>query len=546
MSQYFAAARGPGLIRALLLTAISLFLILGARAHANTSPSGSPAPAATAEFVVGTVLVLGTDGASRMIEKGSLLYSGDKVVTNQGRMQLRFADGAFVSLLPDTEFHIVDYRFDGSTDGKESGFYSLVKGTIRMVSGVIGRINRARFQISTPTATIGLRGTGGIISVDGDGTTRLFGTSGVWMLSNALGTIEVGAGSAAIVTPDRTQAPRITAAAAPLTPNVAVIRPTTGSGGDFTGTSTTIPFTGSLPGRSGGNGAPGVALVIGGAPTTNVTEETGSGGGGGNGSGSSAQPAAQSRAAFAFGLVEPQGNAVVVTRGIGTAQNDQIGVGAGTVNRLGDLALSDSPPAGTRTEGGIDGTLEWGRWTANVALAENGTTRLLRFGPNEGLHYVMGTPTTSLPTTNTGALGFTSYTLSSATSPTFAGTNVPGGTLTASMGVDFTTGRLGLSLNAAFPNFNVLLSTAGGATNPSQWTTQIDATTAQFAGQFGAVQVIGNAPATICPGGCSGQFNGFFSGPAAAQAGLVYRAQPVNATQESTVLQGAAVFRKAP
>lgn len=537
MSPRHAAARGSGFTRAVRWMIASLVL-LAAHVHANTAPAGSQPPAAIAEFVVGTVVVQGSASDSRMIEKGSLLYSGDRILTNQGRVQLRFADGAFVSLLPDTEFHIVDYRFDGSTDGNESGFYSLVKGTIRMISGVIGRINRARFQISTPTATIGLRGTGGVINVDHEGATRLFGTSGVWVLSNTLGTIEVGAGSAAIVTPDRTQPPRFTAEALP-TPNT-TSRPTAGntSGTDYTGNSTIIPFTGALPERSSNNAAPGVALVIGGAPTTNVSQEAGSGSGG--------ESTTTRRAAFAFGLVEPQGNSLAVTRGIGTAGNDDIGSNAGAVNRLDNFALSNVPPVGARTEGGNDGSLEWGRWTSNVAVTENGTTRQLRFGPNEGFHYVAGIPTASLPTTNTGALGYTSYTLSSATSPTFAGTNVPAGALTANMGVDFTTGRLGLNLNAAFPNFSVQMSTAGGATNPSQWTTQINTSNAQFAGQFSSVQVVGNAPPTICPGGCTGQFNGFFSGAAAAQAGLVYRAQPINATQESTVLQGAAVFRKAP
>lgn len=518
-----------------------LLLAPGGHVRANTAPSASQPPAAIAEFVVGTVVVQGADSQSRMIDKGSLLFSGDRILTNQGRVQLRFADGAFISLLPDTEFHIVDYRFDGNTDGSESGFYALVKGTIRMISGVIGRINRARFQISTPTATIGLRGTGGIISVDNEGATRLFGTSGVWVLSNALGSIEVGAGTSAIVTTDRGQAPRLSGegpVTPSTTPNTTINRPAAAANGDYTGTSTTIPFTGSLPSRAS-NATPGVSLVINGTPATGITQEPRD---------DSSSPAAQARAVYAFGLVEPQGNALAVTRGIGSAQGAAIGSSgpAGTVNRVDAYALSDTPPAGVRTEGGNDGGLEWGRWTGNIAYTENGTQRLLRFGPNEGLHYVAGTPSTSIPTTNSGPLGFTSYTLSSATAPTFAGTNVSSGSLTASMGVDFTTGRLGLSLNAAFPNFNVLMSTAGGAANPAQWTTQINTSTAQFAGQFDTVQTVGNAPATICPGGCVGQFSGFFSGDAAARAGLVYRAQPVNATGESTVLQGAAVFRKAP
>ena len=57
--------------------------------------------------------------------------------TSEGRAQLRFSDGAYVSLQPWSEFSIRDYRFDGKTDGAERGFFGLAKGAMRTVSGLI-------------------------------------------------------------------------------------------------------------------------------------------------------------------------------------------------------------------------------------------------------------------------------------------------------------------------------------------------------------------------------------------------------------------------
>ena len=53
-------------------------------------------------------------------------------------VQIRYPDGAFVSLKPDTEYAIESYRFEGKTDGSEQGLFKLIKGTMRTVTGLVG------------------------------------------------------------------------------------------------------------------------------------------------------------------------------------------------------------------------------------------------------------------------------------------------------------------------------------------------------------------------------------------------------------------------
>ncbi|MGH8680775.1 MAG: FecR family protein, partial [Burkholderiales bacterium] len=165
------------------------------------------APAARVDFAIGGVTVTGADGRSRPVVKGLELQSGDRIVTAAGRAQLRFTDGAYVSVQPDSDFSIREYQFDGKTDGTEKGVFGLLRGALRTVTGAIGRVNRGAYQIQTPTATIGIRGTGGLIQILPDGSTLVTGNSGVWSLANKVGSVDVPAGKAAKAGPDQTVPP---------------------------------------------------------------------------------------------------------------------------------------------------------------------------------------------------------------------------------------------------------------------------------------------------------------------------------------------------
>src|SRR5712691_11859280 len=151
------------------------------------------------DFTIGSVTVTGSDGRGRPLTKGAEVKSGDKIVSSvDGRAQIRFSDDAYVSLQPNTEFDIRQYRYSGKSDGTESALFGLFKGAMRTVTGLVGRANKNRYQITTTTATIGIRGTGGLIAIGADGSTLVTGTSGIWTLTNKGGTLDIPAGSAGI------------------------------------------------------------------------------------------------------------------------------------------------------------------------------------------------------------------------------------------------------------------------------------------------------------------------------------------------------------
>ena len=120
---------------------------------------GYCAPAAQVDFAVGDVTAIGPNGQSRTLGKGAQIEQGDTVNTNGGRAQLRFTDGAYVSLQPQSQFRIDQYRFEGKQDGNEKNLFSLLKGGLRTITGLVGRTNKQNYQVTTSVATIGIRGT---------------------------------------------------------------------------------------------------------------------------------------------------------------------------------------------------------------------------------------------------------------------------------------------------------------------------------------------------------------------------------------------------
>lgn len=91
---------------------------------------------------------------------GANIESGDTLRTGAtSNAQVRLTDGSIVALRPQTEFRLDDYRFAGKADGGEKGFFSLVKGGFRTITGLIGKANRDNYKVTTPTAAIGIRGT---------------------------------------------------------------------------------------------------------------------------------------------------------------------------------------------------------------------------------------------------------------------------------------------------------------------------------------------------------------------------------------------------
>lgn len=147
------------------------------------------ASAARVDFAIGNVVAQRPDGSQHAVTRGSALESGDTVLTNDGRAQMRFSDGAMVSLRPGSEFRIDDYHYSGRQDGAEKGFFSLLKGGLRTITGWIGKNDRSKYQVKTVVATIGVRGTeysvsyGNSINVNtGEGVVEVCNAGGCLLL----------------------------------------------------------------------------------------------------------------------------------------------------------------------------------------------------------------------------------------------------------------------------------------------------------------------------------------------------------------------------
>lgn len=120
------------------------------------------AQAANIVFATGSATVIGADGVSRKAERGTVLQPGETVDTGDGKAQLRFRDGATISLQPGTQFRVEQFRFseqNGKASEQDTVVMRLLKGTLRAVSGLIGKEKRDQYRMDTTVGTIGIRGT---------------------------------------------------------------------------------------------------------------------------------------------------------------------------------------------------------------------------------------------------------------------------------------------------------------------------------------------------------------------------------------------------
>ncbi|MDO8264374.1 MAG: FecR family protein [Gallionella sp.] len=113
-----------------------------------------------AQFVNGSVQIVSAAGETRTLQKGVAVNEGDTVISAKGASaQIKMQDGGFVAMRPDTRLKFDSFIFNGKEDGSERSYFSLFKGGFRAVTGLIGRVHKTNYRITTSVATIGIRGT---------------------------------------------------------------------------------------------------------------------------------------------------------------------------------------------------------------------------------------------------------------------------------------------------------------------------------------------------------------------------------------------------
>lgn len=96
---------------------------------------------------------------------GEDIFFKDSIETAQGRMNIKFVDETNLKLTEHTEVVIDEYYFDPDPS-KSRMAMKFVSGTARFTTGKLGLVPRENIVITTPTATIGVRGTSFTTSVD--------------------------------------------------------------------------------------------------------------------------------------------------------------------------------------------------------------------------------------------------------------------------------------------------------------------------------------------------------------------------------------------
>jgi hypothetical protein len=439
-------------------------------------------------FIDGAVRVVRANAAPVEAKLGDTVGSGATIVTGAGRAHLRFPDGALMSLQPNTTFVMDSYVFNGRNDGSEQFVGNLIKGGLRMVTGLIGRRDARVFRMEGVVATVGIRGTAfkmefcnkdcggradGLYVDGGEGTTTV---------TNAAGTVDLTRGNSAFVAgrqsaPERTS--QRTSVGAPPPPRapaqlVGAVREEqkfadySFKTGNLQGPFRTINIT-QVGGAFAGLGDAGNGSV-------------GSGSGTGTGGGTVYVVLDAGDRLFALGGAKGGDSFFLTTNNVENA--------------------------------GTDGLLYWGRWAngqiqAGFTDASNGRSgaATAELSGAKGAHYIVSQLVSAIPVSGTA-----SYSFYSGTASTSADGVIGSGVTAGTLNVNFGSSSGGLNMTVAH----------GGATLTQNGTFNLNASNrATFSGTG--------------TGAYNFNFEGFFGGgnradANPARAGVSYQIQrPGNA-----------------
>lgn len=131
----------------------------------------------------------------RTLSQGADIFVKETIsVASGGKAQIQFTDGGLINLISDTEYRVNTYKFKKIFQRDQSSS-ELLKGGFRALSGTIAHKNPAKFEVKTPSATIGLRGTIIEVNLGASGQTFVGVSNGQAVVANAAGSWKIGGGA---------------------------------------------------------------------------------------------------------------------------------------------------------------------------------------------------------------------------------------------------------------------------------------------------------------------------------------------------------------
>ncbi|MBF0219526.1 MAG: FecR domain-containing protein [Gammaproteobacteria bacterium] len=136
---------------ALKLLLVALFSLLSSAAYAS---------AGVVTHLSGTLVATLADGSSKILAVKSEVAAGETLTTQaKTYARIKFSDGGEVVLRPNSQFAVKAYSYDEAQPQTDNVAVGLLKGGMRMVTGLVGKRNADQVKVETATATVGIRGT---------------------------------------------------------------------------------------------------------------------------------------------------------------------------------------------------------------------------------------------------------------------------------------------------------------------------------------------------------------------------------------------------
>ncbi|MES2207668.1 MAG: FecR family protein [Pseudomonadota bacterium] len=108
----------------------------------------------------GPLLAKKDDGTVKILAQKSEVEQGDTLISEKNTYaRIKFIDNSEMTLRPNSQIKINSFSFDEAKPEGDSAVFNLIKGGLRAVTGLLGKRNKERVSVNTPTATIGIRGT---------------------------------------------------------------------------------------------------------------------------------------------------------------------------------------------------------------------------------------------------------------------------------------------------------------------------------------------------------------------------------------------------
>lgn len=159
-------------------------------------------------------------------EVGVEIELNDTAQTAQGRMLIKFLDEAELSLIEHTKVYIDKVYYDPDPS-KSKMVMKMALGTARFASGRLGMVDKKNIDITTPTATIAVRGTDFTTTIDEIGRTLVIllplpngDPSGVIVVSNDAGEVTLDQAYASTVVSSLSTPPSSSVVIEDITPDV--------------------------------------------------------------------------------------------------------------------------------------------------------------------------------------------------------------------------------------------------------------------------------------------------------------------------------------